>query len=64
MTYKVSVLARYTGGSELKLEFDTKTKLFHEAHMDAKIELFGARSNAGQNPFETPVFLHVNLEPF
>jgi len=63
MTYNIEIHARYANGDEIKLEFNTKAVLLHDAHTDAQIELFGERGNRQQNPFETPVFLRVNLKP-
>lgn len=63
MSYKVTVLNKYTDGSKLKLAFDTNTVLLHEARAEAEIEVYTERMNKRQNPAERPIFSTMTFTP-
>lgn len=63
MGYKIKVDNKYADSTTLKLEFDTRSMLLHEATFDMKMEVHTARMNQGRNPFEQPLKSSVTYTP-
>lgn len=64
MSYKVTVHNFYKDGDQLRVTFDTNSKLLHEASRDGDEAIIQARLGQQKDPFETPVKVNRTYRPF
>lgn len=64
MSYKITASAEYKDGSEIKTEFDTNSKLMHEAFKQAEQEIFMERWFSTRKEPDKPIKTSITLTPF